>query len=90
MIVIQMLGGLGNQFFQYAFGRCLAERHSTELRLDVGQFQYDRLRNYELDGYRIEAQIASHEEICQVTGWPLNRKEQLKQKVFGRREKVIR
>ena len=35
VIVVRLAGGLGNQMFQYAAGRSLAERHDTELVLDT-------------------------------------------------------
>lgn len=35
-IVVRLMGGLGNQMFQYAFGRRLAHDHGVPLRLDTG------------------------------------------------------
>ena len=32
MIVVKLLGGLGNQLFQYAAGRSLAEKHGVQIR----------------------------------------------------------
>jgi len=59
MIVVKINGGLGNQLFQYAAGRALAERHKTELVLDLGWF-YNRPGGntpwkYELHRYPIQA-----------------------------------
>jgi hypothetical protein len=34
MITVRLLGGLGNQLFQYASGRAVALRHGTGLRID--------------------------------------------------------
>ncbi len=59
MIVVRLLGGLGNQLFQYAVGRALALRRGDALYLDASG--YDRPvpgwtpRHYELDGWRIRA-----------------------------------
>lgn len=55
MIVARIMGGLGNQMFQYAFGLYLAEKHRTELWLDGSSFDGDRLRSYMLDRWRITA-----------------------------------
>ncbi|RYD37257.1 MAG: alpha-1,2-fucosyltransferase, partial [Verrucomicrobiaceae bacterium] len=38
MIRILMLGRLGNNLFQYALGRVLAEKHGTELAMDASWF----------------------------------------------------
>ncbi len=35
MIIVRLMGGLGNQMFQYAAGRALACRHQTILKLDT-------------------------------------------------------
>ena len=38
MIIVKIQGGLGNQMFQYALGRALAEKHSQELYLDAREY----------------------------------------------------
>jgi hypothetical protein len=35
MIVVRLMGGLGNQLFQYAAGRALSLKHNTELQFDL-------------------------------------------------------
>ena len=40
MIIIRLVGGLGNQLFQYAFGRSLSYNLDTELFLDVSYFSH--------------------------------------------------
>jgi Glycosyl transferase family 11 len=35
VIVVKLMGGLGNQLFQYAAGKALALKHSTQLTLDT-------------------------------------------------------
>jgi hypothetical protein len=62
------MGGLGNQLFQYAAGRTLAERHKTELKLDIGWFSTtEQQRGYALDNFHINASIAKEEEIDALT-----------------------
>lgn len=39
MIIVKVFGGLGNQMFQYALARNLAEKHSTLLKLDLTGFE---------------------------------------------------
>jgi hypothetical protein len=55
MIAVRLMGGLGNQLFQYALGRSLAARLDTSLAFDRGWFDEARPashpnRRYELDG----------------------------------------
>lgn len=62
MIVTQLLGGLGNQLFQYCMGRALAARHGTSLRLDISAFADYPLRPYALDHFFIEASVLTQDE----------------------------
>ena len=41
MIIVRIMGGLGNQLFQYATARALALRTNQELAFDVGWY-YER------------------------------------------------
>lgn len=45
---MKLQGGLGNQMFEYAFGRALQIKLGDELILDTSDFAYDELRNYSL------------------------------------------
>lgn len=49
-IIVQLQGGLGNQLFQYATGRAIAERSDGKLLLDQGWFSmsYDNVTPREL------------------------------------------
>lgn len=63
MIVVKLKGGLGNQMFQYAFGRSLALRRGVVLRLDINQFENavpgETPRTFKLDRFNIQAEIVS-------------------------------
>lgn len=54
-IVVRLQGGLGNQMFQYAFGRALAARSDTDVLFDDSSYQNDPLRGYELSVWRTDA-----------------------------------
>jgi|WetSurMetagenome_2_1015567.scaffolds.fasta_scaffold84469_3 hypothetical protein len=66
MIIVQLVGGLGNQMFQYAAGRYLAYSLNTELKLDISQFRQDALREYHLSVFNITENIASATDLDQV------------------------
>jgi hypothetical protein len=68
MIISQLTGGLGNQLFQYAFGRYLAIRNNTTLKLDtsslVNRVPSDlTFYNYELGDFNLQAGIADNNDI---------------------------
>ena len=63
MIIVKLVGGLGNQLFQYAAGRQIAEFHKTELLLDVSEFETYELHKYSLFGLKLEENFASQEQI---------------------------
>lgn len=74
MIIIKLKGGLGNQMFQYACGRHLAQKHGDVLRLDLEWYQPggvaagDTARSYALDSFLISSHAASKEDILRVRG----------------------
>lgn len=63
MIVVRLMGGLGNQLFQYAAGRALALRLGTELKLDVGFFTDTTPRQYALNSLSIRASQVLEQEL---------------------------
>src|SRR5581483_11022167 len=64
VIAATLVGGLGNQLFQYAAGRSLALRHKTDLVLDLSlllgaQEELATPRRYELGCYDIRARTVA-------------------------------
>ena len=65
MIVTELMGGMGNQMFQYALGRHLSIKYNTDLVLDK-DFLLDRtpkqdfvFRDYDLDIFNVREKFAS-------------------------------
>jgi hypothetical protein len=54
VIAVRIVGGLGNQMFQYACGRALAQRMRTHVYFDLSAFNNYRVHNYGLHGFRGE------------------------------------
>lgn len=68
MIVVKLMGGLGNQLFQYATGRALALKYQTELKLDLSFLNSDpknvyTKRELELHVFNVSANIATDKEV---------------------------
>lgn len=67
MIVVKLLGGLGNQMFQYAAAKSLAVKKNAELLLDTSSF--DALtgnitkRKFELDCLHVNENLATTDQI---------------------------
>lgn len=64
MIIIRLVGGLGNQMFQYSFGRQIALRNNLIFKLDIfSGFEKDFYkRKYSLGDFKIIENLISHEE----------------------------
>jgi hypothetical protein len=73
MIIVQLAGGLGNQMFQYALGRRLAEDRGVQLKLDLRWFENQNLRKFELDQFNISSEPANEEEIYRTCYYSHNR-----------------
>ena len=70
MIVVKLIGGLGNQMFQYALGRRLAHDRGVTLRLDLSWFDEspnedsDTVREFALDGWRMKVERATEDDLA--------------------------
>jgi glycosyl transferase family 11 len=67
IVVVTLRGGLGNQMFQYAIGRTIAEKQSRMLVLDDLALEVDHpertKRRYELFAFEIQAALTSQTQI---------------------------
>ena len=70
MILVKIIGGLGNQMFQYAAGRYLSLLHGAELKLDLFDYEKDitEKREFVLDKFNINARIANRDEVARFKG----------------------
>jgi len=68
MVIVRLIGGLGNQLFQYALGRTLAARHATKLKLDIRGYGSYALYSYALDRFNIIESIATPDEVRRLRG----------------------
>lgn len=64
MIIVKIIGGLGNQLFQYALGKHLALLNHTDLKLDITGFDEYKLHAYSLGHFNITENFATREEMA--------------------------
>jgi hypothetical protein len=79
MLIVELLGGLGNQMFQYAFGRSVSTQLGLEVKFDVFNL-LDRIpkpdftyRDYELAIFDAEVPIATASDIALYKALPSSR-----------------
>ena len=70
MIITKLIGGLGNQMFQYAVARSLSVIKQTDFKIDISGFELVKPpytpRRYELNHFNIVENFASKREIKMV------------------------
>ena len=71
MVISQIIGGLGNQMFQYAAGRALALRLGGDLALDISAYEkYTLHQGFELKRvFTMSPAIASGQDMRRMLGW---------------------
>lgn len=71
MVIMRIIGGLGNQMFQYAAGRALSLRTGVPLRLDISGFaNYGLHQGFELQRiFNCPVEIANEEDVKNILGW---------------------
>ncbi len=86
MIIVKIIGGLGNQMFQYALGRSLSIKQNCKLKLDTSWYkEYDKIedtndpnkatkRDYLLKFFNISGRIIPNWYLPAIKKIPLIRK----------------
>lgn len=71
MVISHIIGGLGNQMFQYAVGRSFSLERNIPLYLDTQDFAEYTLHNgYELDRiFAIKTRLATDNDLRKVLSW---------------------
>lgn len=71
LIISQIIGGLGNQMFQYAAGRTISLERGTSFRLDISGFaNYGLHQGFELQRvFNCPAEFATEAEVRNILGW---------------------
>jgi hypothetical protein len=71
MVIAHLIGGLGNQMFQYAAARALAAKRNTSLLLDISSFDsYTLHQGFELNRiFSGDFNIAQKADMHKMLGW---------------------
>ena len=71
MVITNIIGGLGNQMFQYAAGRALSLKCRSNLQLDISDFaNYELHQGFELQRiFNCPIDIAIETDLRSVLGW---------------------
>jgi hypothetical protein len=85
IIVSNLIGGLGNQMFQFACGRALSLRLNKDFKITTSQFDSYLLHNgYELNNiFNISIQKISDSDLKDILGW---RSFPMFRKILGRHQ----
>lgn len=71
MIITKLIGGLGNQMFQYAAGRRAAYVNNTNLKLDITGYENQKgitPREYMLNIFNIKENFATFDDVQRLKG----------------------
>lgn len=83
MIIVNLTGGLGNQLFQYAFGKHLAMLNNCELKLDISSYENYEWHEYSLSPFNVDNNFISTSQSNYYRGNELNLFQRLYRKLFG-------
>ena len=61
MIIVRMVGGVGNQLFCYAYAKSLQQK-GYDVKIDISTFKFNKIDSYELDKYNIDIPISTQKE----------------------------
>ena len=79
-IVVNLIGGVGNQLFQYALGYAISKKADLELMVDISAYEKYKVRNYELDKFGFDIKIAQLQDYIDLKKRHLFKKTYYKEK----------
>jgi len=84
LIIVKLMGGLGNQMFQYALGRSLAVKNSCELKIDISEYKTYKLHNYGLGVFNLNENFADKKECDNIKFEKCSVIERAARKILGK------
>lgn len=93
-VILRLRGGLGNQMFQYAYGRSLSLAKQKKLVLDLGDLKFpapgETKREFGLDKFKIKAEIITTRRSWLIKFWSKIKSRLLQQDGYYQSEKYFR
>ena len=73
MVIVKISGGLGNQLFQYAFGKAIEEKYGYDVKYDLSYYEDipkdDTYREVFVSRYIPLHMLATKDDILKITKW---------------------
>lgn len=73
MVIVKISGGLGNQLFQYAFGKAIEEKYGYQVKYDFSYYEdipkSDSVRKVFVSRYIPSHKLATKDDILKITKW---------------------
>jgi len=77
MIVVKLMGGLGNQLFQYAFAMELKQLYGEDICFDCDSYSHDMQRSLSLNNVNIDEFIDWNDVLPEITRKRIKRDEKI-------------
>lgn len=92
MVIVQMLGGLGNQMFQYALYRAFLQKGEAA-KLDISWIEKNKTEKENIipiwDVFDLDMNLATEKEIQRLADSAMDPFTRVRRKLFGRRKTYI-
>lgn len=83
-IIVNLIGGVGNQMFQYAIGYVLSKNTGFDLYVDLSAYSDYKVRNFELNKFGFDIKVA---QVCDFEN--LNKKHLFKKTLYKDKKKTF-
>ena len=87
MVIIKMMGGLGNQMFQYALYKAFEQKH-IDVYADLAWYKNKSVK-FELYNFGIKINVASEKDINRLSDCQADFVSRIRRKIFGKKKSFV-